>query len=149
MERIQVVSAVIVRSGRVLLQQRDPLDRCGWAWETPGGKVEPGEAPEAALARELREELDVDSLAGGALGSLDFEPGVVPGVDKPWSTTFYRVARMSGTPRAREAVGPGWFLPEELPGLRMTPATGLFRATLADLARASGAEPYWPAGGNS
>ena len=55
-----VVGAAIVRDGRVLACRRTaPLEVAG-RWELPGGKVEPGEAPEAALVREVREELGCD-----------------------------------------------------------------------------------------
>lgn len=147
-QRIQVVSSVIVRSGRALLQQRDPLrSDYGWAWESAGGQVEPGETPEQALARELREELDVDALVGEELGSFSFDPDRDCKIVRACTVTFYRVTRMSGTPRARVAVGLGWFLPEEMLGLAMTPANDLFRMALGELARASGDTPQWPAGG--
>jgi 8-oxo-dGTP diphosphatase len=55
-----VVAAALVDSGRrVLLQQRAPNRAMAGLWEFPGGKVEPGELPEAALAREIEEELGV------------------------------------------------------------------------------------------
>jgi 8-oxo-dGTP diphosphatase len=55
-----VVGAAIVRDGRVLACRRTaPLEVAG-RWELPGGKVEPGEAPETALVREVREELGCD-----------------------------------------------------------------------------------------
>src|SRR5690242_17972408 len=55
-----VVAAVIERSDRrFLIGQRRPNDTSPLKWEFPGGKVEEGEAPETALARELQEELDV------------------------------------------------------------------------------------------
>ena len=54
-----VVGAAIVRDGRVLACRRtSPVEAAG-RWELPGGKVEPGETPEAALVREVREELGV------------------------------------------------------------------------------------------
>ncbi|MGW4925744.1 (deoxy)nucleoside triphosphate pyrophosphohydrolase [Streptomyces parvulus] len=62
-ERI-VVGAALVDGGRLLAARRSaPADLAG-RWELPGGKVEPGEAPEAALVRELREELGVAAEAG-------------------------------------------------------------------------------------
>lgn len=58
-KKIEVSAAVIQRYGKVFIQQR-PLDRMmGGLWEFPGGKLEPGESPEEALAREIREELGV------------------------------------------------------------------------------------------
>lgn len=54
---VPVVCAVITQGGRIMLAQRPPGKKLGGLWEFPGGKVEPGEAPEAALHRELQEEL--------------------------------------------------------------------------------------------
>ena len=68
MKQIHVVAGVIrdIR-GRVLLARRtDGRDLAG-LWEFPGGKVEPGESPEDALARELREELGIEAAAGAAV----------------------------------------------------------------------------------
>ena len=63
--------ALIDADGRVLLSQR-PLDKqLGGLWEFPGGKVEPGERPEAALIRELKEELAID-VAESCLAPLTF-----------------------------------------------------------------------------
>lgn len=63
------VVAGVVRDprGRVLLTQRTPDRDLAGLWEFPGGKCEPGEAPEAALARELHEELGIDVAVGGPL----------------------------------------------------------------------------------
>jgi 8-oxo-dGTP diphosphatase len=54
---VPVVCAVIERDGRVLIAQRPPHKLLPLKWEFPGGKVEPGEAPAAAIVREIREEL--------------------------------------------------------------------------------------------
>jgi len=56
---IKVVGAVIVRDRKLLATQRGYGDYAGW-WEFPGGKIEPGEDPEDALVRELKEELVAD-----------------------------------------------------------------------------------------
>ena len=54
---IKVVAAIIRKDGTVLATQRGYGDYKDW-WEFPGGKIEPGETPEAALVREIKEELD-------------------------------------------------------------------------------------------
>jgi 8-oxo-dGTP diphosphatase len=59
-----VVAGILHRDGRVLIGQRMANDRHGLKWEFPGGKVELGETPKQALARELREELGVESEIG-------------------------------------------------------------------------------------
>jgi 8-oxo-dGTP diphosphatase len=63
-ESLRVVAAVIIRDGCVLACRRNPDRSAGGLWEFPGGKVEPGESAEDALAREIREELGVDIEIG-------------------------------------------------------------------------------------
>ena len=58
---VVVVAGVAVEGGRVLLCRRKRGALEGMKWEFPGGKVEKGETPEAALVRELREELNVET----------------------------------------------------------------------------------------
>ncbi len=64
---IPVVCALIECDGRVLLARRPAHKHRGLQWEFPGGKVERGERPAAALAREIREELGCDVIPGAAL----------------------------------------------------------------------------------
>lgn len=67
---IHVVGAAIVRGTHCLAARRGPaMSPPRAVWEFPGGKVEPGEAPEHALAREIREELQVDIEVGQLLGT--------------------------------------------------------------------------------
>ncbi|MFE9027071.1 (deoxy)nucleoside triphosphate pyrophosphohydrolase [Streptomyces iakyrus] len=63
-ERI-VVGAALVEDGRLLAARRSAPAELAGRWELPGGKVEPGETADAALARELREELGVDAEVDG------------------------------------------------------------------------------------
>ncbi|MEV6191495.1 (deoxy)nucleoside triphosphate pyrophosphohydrolase [Streptomyces sp. NPDC051920] len=77
-ERIVVVAGALVRAGRLLAARRSaPPDLAG-RWELPGGKVEPGETPEHALVRELREELGIDTRASERVpGEWPLKPGYV------------------------------------------------------------------------
>jgi len=60
-DRRLVVAAALLRDGHLLAARRSAPPELAGRWELPGGKVEPGEAPEDALVRELREELGVDA----------------------------------------------------------------------------------------
>ncbi len=62
--QVLVAAGVIIKGGSVLLSQRKRGTHLAGAWEFPGGKVEPGEDPREALARELHEELGVDATVG-------------------------------------------------------------------------------------
>ncbi len=59
-----VVAALILRGDEVLICQRRPAQPMALQWEFPGGKIEPGEQPEEALARELNEELGIEATIG-------------------------------------------------------------------------------------
>ena len=61
---LTVVAAVVERDGLIMLCQRRPEVHNGLKWEFPGGKLEPGESPEQALARELWEELGIEAQVG-------------------------------------------------------------------------------------
>ena len=64
MEPIRVVAAVIERDGKILACRRAPHKSLAGLWEFPGGKVEPGETDEVALAREILEELGIEITVG-------------------------------------------------------------------------------------
>lgn len=62
-----VAAALIVRDGEVLIGQRRADQPMALLWEFPGGKIEPGESPQQALARELKEELGIEAVVGAAV----------------------------------------------------------------------------------
>lgn len=119
--KLVLVSAValIDADGRVLLAQRPEGRPMAGLWEFPGGKVEPGETPEAALIRELREELGIDTqascLAPLAFASHGYESFhlLMP---------LFACRRWSGTPVAREGQRLAWVRPARLADYPMPPA---------------------------
>jgi 8-oxo-dGTP diphosphatase len=90
---MRVVAAVLERDGRVLICQRKG-GRHALQWEFPGGKVEPGEEPQAALARELREELAIEAMIGEELARYNVSYGDDPVIE----LAFFRVTRFLGEP---------------------------------------------------
>lgn len=72
MPTIQVVAAIIIRNGEVFATQRGYGEWKGW-WEFPGGKIEPGECPQEALKREIKEELDADITVGDLLATVEWD----------------------------------------------------------------------------
>lgn len=114
-----VAAALIDAQGRCLMQQRPVAKQHGGLWEFPGGKVEPGEAPADALARELAEELGI-VVAPAALSPLSFAVDA----DRPGAALvmlLYRCARWSGVPRALAADALRWDVPRALADLPMPP----------------------------
>ena len=71
-KRIQVVAAIIRRDNEIFATQRGYGDYKDW-WEFPGGKVERGETPEQALAREIREELAAEITVGDYLTTVEYD----------------------------------------------------------------------------
>lgn len=127
-QRLLVVAALIERRGRVLLSQRRSDQSFPLTWEFPGGKVEVGESPEAALVREIREELgcgvrvwEIAELICHSYLELDL---VMP---------VYRATIAAGSPRAVTVAAIAWVPRRELPTLSMPPADVPFARKLARL----------------
>jgi len=107
-----VVAAIIERSDRrILIGQRRRQDTSPLKWEFPGGKIEEGEMPEAALARELREELNVTLEKCVELGRVRHTYAAPPG---ELEVRFYAASIQESeiTPNEFEQVA--WVLPREL-----------------------------------
>lgn len=122
-----VAAALVDGAGRVLITQRPHDKQLGGLWEFPGGKVEPGERPEAALVRELTEELGV-FVEAGALEPLTFASHAYD--DFHLLMPLYLVRRWTGEPRAIEAPALAWVRPEELHTYAMPPADAPLLAAL-------------------
>lgn len=105
-----VSAAVIEREGRIMLCQRRPDAHNGLKWEFPGGKLEPGESPEAALRRELREELAVDAQVSRVMDAVFHR---YP--DRDVLVLFYRCAIPAGEPQPLDCHAIAWAKPDELP----------------------------------
>ncbi len=90
-----MVAAVIERDGYILICQRKRGSRHELKWEFPGGKIESGETPQKALARELREELAIEALIGEEMADHHVQ---YPG-GPPIHLRFYRVTAFSAEPQ--------------------------------------------------
>jgi 8-oxo-dGTP diphosphatase len=107
-----VVAAVIESAGRVLIAQRKDSGPHALKWEFPGGKVEQGETPEAALARELEEELSIRAQIDGEIMRYEYQYAG----RAPILLIFYRVVSFTGEPRNLDFEQIQWVAPEQLPG---------------------------------
>ena len=114
-----VAAALVDPEGRVLLQQRRPGRQMAGLWEFPGGKIEPGELPEQALVRELREELGIkteaDSLKPAAFASA-------PLGDRHMILLLYVCRAWRGEPQPLDASALKWLRPPQMFELPMPPA---------------------------
>jgi 8-oxo-dGTP diphosphatase len=114
-----VAAALIDADGRVLVQQRPPGGSMAGLWEFPGGKLEPGETPEAALIRELEEELGIRTHAS-CLAPATFASE--PLGDKHLLLLLYVCRKWEGVAQARHATALQWVRPAQMYGLDMPPA---------------------------
>ena len=125
-----VAVALVDADGRVLIAQRPQGKALAGLWEFPGGKVEAGERPEAALIRELREELGIDvneaCLAPFVFASHAYETFhlLMP---------LYLCRRWSGQVTNREHAALAWVRPNRMSDYEMPPADAPLVAWLTDL----------------
>ena len=125
-----VAVALIDPDGRILIAKRPEGKQLAGLWEFPGGKVEPGERPEQALIRELKEELGIDvkeaCLAPFVFTSHAYEKFhlLMP---------LYLCRRWSGTVVAKEHSALAWVKPAKLRDYPMPPADEPLIAWLRDL----------------
>jgi 8-oxo-dGTP diphosphatase len=106
-----VAAAIIAQEGRILLVQRPDAAEMGGLWEFPGGKIEPGETPEAALTREIREELGVSIAVGPLYHQTDYHypSGLAVRLH------FFRCRITNGSPQLLWGQALRWVAPADLP----------------------------------
>jgi 8-oxo-dGTP diphosphatase len=106
---VEVVAAVVEREGRYLITRRLEGTHLAGFWEFPGGKTMPGEKPEDALKRELKEELGVEAAVGELIDTVDW---TYP--EKSVRLLFFRCA-LQGEPCPQERQEMRWVEAGELP----------------------------------
>ena len=114
-----VAAALVDEIGRVLLQRRPAGKAMAGLWEFPGGKMEPGETPEAALTRELHEELGIE-VDEAAMTPACFASAPIG--EQRLVLLLFLVEHWSGTPTALEAEALAWARPQEMRAFAMPPA---------------------------
>ncbi len=133
---LSVVCAVITGPDGVLLSRRLNSAHMGGKWEFPGGKREVGESPEAALVRELREELGITVEVGPLVYRVQHrypEQGLI-------DLSFYLVKRGQGCPQPLASAEIRWFPPHQLAALDMPPANRSLALRIASVADLSSLE---------
>ncbi len=119
--KVVLVSAValIDADGRVLLARRPEGKSMAGLWEFPGGKVEPGETPEAALIRELQEEIGIDTWSS-CLAPLSFASHSYD--EFHLLMPLFACRKWQGQPQSREGQALKWVRPADLRSYPMPPA---------------------------
>ena len=116
MKTIRVVAAIIIEKEKVFATQRG-YGEFKDGWEFPGGKIEPGETPQQALKREIREELDTEIAVGDLIGTIEYDyPAFHLSMDCFWCEV------VSGKLVLKEAEAARWLTKEELDSVPWLPA---------------------------
>jgi len=131
---VQVVAAILERNGEILIGQRMATQSHPLKWEFPGGKVEPGETPEQALARELEEELGIRHAGGPEMTRYRY---TYSGKD-PIELIFYRVVSFAGEPQNLIFQDLRWVQPAQLPAFDFVEGDRDFIRAFAGFANRAG-----------
>jgi len=116
MKTIKVVAAIIVDKNKIFATQRGYGDFKG-GWEFPGGKIEPGEMPQEALMREIKEELDIEIQVGELIDTIEYDyPNFHLSMDCFW------VEIVSGDLILKEHAAAKWLTKDELDSIEWLPA---------------------------
>jgi 8-oxo-dGTP diphosphatase len=132
MKTLKVVSAIIEdEAGRLLIAQRPPQKKFAGLWEFPGGKIEAGEDPQAALQRELQEELSLNVAIGRFMGIYTYTYGE----DEHVELHVYVVRALNEPKRSTDVHSFKWIVPGKIDSSQLTAADV---APLRDYLEASG-----------
>ncbi len=116
MKTIKVVAAIIVDKNKIFATQRGYGDFKG-GWEFPGGKIEPGEMPQEALMREIKEELDIEIQVGELIDTIEYDyPNFHLSMDCFWTEIA------SGDLILKEHAAAKWLTKDELDSIEWLPA---------------------------
>ena len=115
--QVYVVAGAIIKDGKVFAAQRGNHGETKFKWEFPGGKIEPGETPEEALARELKEELKINVKVHEIITKVvdEYETQVL-------HIDTYRCTLISGEPTLTEHLAMAWSNKDELDKLNFSKA---------------------------
>ena len=111
---LEVSVAIIFRNNLILACQRKRSAKYPLQWEFPGGKIEPGETPAEALARELKEELGIVAVPGLEYHRQEWDYG-----DTAYRVFYYRVDRFEGEPANLAFEEIRWVTPQELAAMEV------------------------------
>jgi len=116
MKTVKVVAAIIREGDKVFATQRGYGDYKD-GWEFHGGKIEPGESPEQALAREIKEELDTDIAVGDCLTTIEYD---YPGFHLSMQCYWCRI--VDGMPVLKEHEAARWLDADHIDSVDWLPA---------------------------
>ena len=114
---IPVSAGLLIKDGMILVGQRPENHTLAGLWEFPGGKIELGESPEVALARELNEELGIEAEVGElkiACTHSYSDVGII--------ILFYEILFWKGEPKTKHHLNLKWVTPDELPTMKIPEA---------------------------
>lgn len=107
---IPVVAGILKKDNKILVGQRPENHTLAGLWEFPGGKIELGETPEEALARELNEELGIEAVVGDLKLACSHSYG-----DVGILILFYEILFWKSEPKAQHHISLEWIEPTQLP----------------------------------
>jgi len=117
MKHIQVVGAAIMKDGKLFAARRPDRGETALRWEFPGGKIEPGETPEQALVREVREELDTDIRVEQYITTVEYQY-----TSFHLTMQLFRCSLTGRDPQISEHVDCRWLGRDELGSVDWAPA---------------------------
>lgn len=136
---IPVVAGFLRKGDQILIGQRPENHSLAGQWEFPGGKIESGEAPEIALARELSEELGIDATIGDLKLSVTHSYG-----DVNILILFYEVLFWKGEPKPKHHMMLEWIQPQELGSRNIPEANRRMLDRILKALKKSESQSSWP-----